>query len=187
VVTQSRPLNHDDLQLLREMRHERLELIDGELVVTPSPTPMHQRVSRRLSHLLGKFIIDTESGEFFAAPLDVYLAVDTVVQPDLIVLLNDRFRLVTERNIEGPPNLVMEIISPSTRHLDHRTKLDVYARFGVPEYWLVDPEHETISIFTDPQEGRYQREAAASTVAVSVTIPGLVVELKGLFDRGPGN
>ncbi len=90
MVARSKSLTYDDLQRLRETRDERLELIDGELIVTPSPSPMHQRVSSRLHRLLEQFIIDARIRRVFDAPLDVYLAVDTVLQPDLIVLLKDR-------------------------------------------------------------------------------------------------
>lgn len=185
MVTRSQPLTYADLERLRERRDERLELIDGELVVTPSPTPMHQRVSRRLHRLLEQFIIDANLGEFFGAPLDVHLASDTVVQPDLIVVLNDRSLLVTERNVEGPPSLVIEIISPSTRHIDRGVKRDVYARYGVPEYWLIDPEHESVTIFSDPNAGQYRSQSIPTSTVNSATIPALSVDLKRLFNRGP--
>lgn len=187
MVTRSQPLTYADLERIRESRDERLELIDGELVVTPSPSPMHQRVSRRLHRLLERCIIDAELGEFFGAPLDIQLSNDSVLQPDLIVLLYDRFQLVTERNVEGPPSLVMEIISPSTRHIDHGAKRDLYARYGVPEYWLIDPDQEHVTICSDPEAGYYRSQVSANITATSATIPTLSVDLRRLFNRGPDN
>src|SRR4051795_6172816 len=184
MVARPQQLTFDELEHMRETRNETLELIDGELFVTPSPTPMHQRVSRRLHQILEGSIIITGLGEFFAAPLDVRLAADTVVQPDLIVLLTDRSHLVTERNVEGPPSLVIEIISPTTRPIDLSLKRDLYARFGVPEYWLIDPEHESVTIFSEPKSGRDRDQATTTITAISATIPWLSVDLKRLFNRG---
>jgi Uma2 family endonuclease len=184
MVARPQLLTYGDLERMREMRNETLELIDGELFVTPSPTPLPQRVSRRLHHLLKRHIIDANVGAYFGAPLDVRLASDTVLQPDLIVLLNDRSHLVTERNVEGPPSLVIEIISPSTRRLDVSVKRDAYARFGVPEYWLIDPEHESVTIFAEPDAGRYRDQTTTNISAISATIPELSVDLKRLFNRG---
>jgi Uma2 family endonuclease len=185
MITRSRNLTYADLQRLRETRDERLELIDGAIVVTPSPSPMHQRVSRRLHRLQETIVIDAHLGEFFAAPLDVRLDDGTVLQPDLMVLLKDRSRFVTESNVDGPPSLVFEIISPSTRHTDHHTKRALYARYGVMEYWLIDPALENVVIFTEPQTGLYRSQVTATTIADSATIPGLSVDLKPLFNRGP--
>jgi Uma2 family endonuclease len=186
MAIRSRPLTYTDLQRVRETRDERLELIEGEIIVTPSPSPMHQRVSRRLHRLLEQAIIDTGLGEFFSAPLDIHLAPLTVLQPDLVVLLRDRANFVTQSNVVGPPSLVIEIVSPSTHHYDLVVKRDLYAHYGVPEYWLVDPEQSTVTIYTDPQDGRYRGEYATKDVAVSVTIPSLSAELAELFDPAPG-
>ena len=91
MAIQSQPLTYDDLERMGETRDERLELIEGELVVTPSPTTIHQRVIRRLHHLLEKAIIEAGVGEFFPAPYDVKLADGSIVQPDLVAVLTDRF------------------------------------------------------------------------------------------------
>jgi Uma2 family endonuclease len=185
MVTQSQPLTYADLQRIRETRDERLELIDGELFVTPSPTPLHQRVSRRLNDLLGRAIDEVGAGEHFYAPLDVRLADGTVVQPDLVAVSATRFGIITESAIEGVPDFMVEIVSPSHDRHDREVKRALYARHMVPEYWLVDPGSGTITIYTEPHEGQYQSVTITGETAHSVTIPGLSVDVAALFAPVP--
>ena len=110
MAIQSRSLTYDDLQQMRESRHERLELIDGELFVTPSPTPLHQLVSGRLEFLFRQRVLELGYGLVFDAPLDVHLARNTIVQPDLIIVLPDRRSIVTSARVEGAPSLAVEIL-----------------------------------------------------------------------------
>jgi Uma2 family endonuclease len=186
MAIQSRPLTYDDLQRMRETRDERLELIDGELFVTPSPSPMHQDISGNLYTLFRNVVFESGRGRAYYAPLDVRLDENTVVQPDLIIILSDRSPVLTSARVEGVPSLAVEIISPSTSAYDRVTKRDVYARSSVPEYWLVDPDAKTVTIFSDPQDGRYQTEQTVSDVAISATIPELSADLKALFAPVPG-
>jgi Uma2 family endonuclease len=186
MAIQSRPLTYDDLQRMRETRDERLELIDGELFVTPSPSPMHQDISGNLYTLFRNVVFESGRGRAYYAPLAVRLDENTVVQPDLIIILSDRSPVLTTARVEGVPSLAVEIISPSTSAYDRVTKRDVYARSSVPEYWLVDPDAKTVTIFSDPQDGRYQTEQTVSDVAISATIPELSADLKALFAPVPG-
>jgi Uma2 family endonuclease len=186
MAIQSRSFTYDDLQRARETRDEHLELIEGEIIVTPSPSPLHQLVVHRLAVLLDRAIVESGLGLVLESPLDVFLAARNVFQPDLIVLLRDRIQLVGSAMIESAPSLAVEVISPSTSAYDRVTKRDVYARFGVPEYWLVDPDAKTVAIFSDPQDGRYKAEQTVSDVAISATIPGLSADLKALFAPVPG-
>jgi len=181
MAIQSRSLTYVDLQRMRETRDERLELIDGELFVTPSPTPLHQFVSGRLEFLFRQRVLELGYGLVFDAPLDVRLAQDTIVQPDLIFVLPDRRPTVTAARVEGAPSLAVEILSPSTRAVDRTTKRDVYARYGVPEYWLVDMEARTVTVCSNLEQGRYSVERVTSDTAVSVIVPGLSVDLTHLF------
>ena len=136
--------------------NDRLELIEGELFVTPSPTPLHQDIAGSLYTLLRSVVFESGRGRVYFAPLDVRLAENTVVQPDLIVSPFGSRPVLTEARVEGAPSLAVEIISPSTSDYDRVAKRDLYARYGVPEYWLVDPDAETITVFGDPQDGRYR-------------------------------
>jgi len=177
----SQPLTFADLERIRETSDEQFELIEGALFVTPSPSPLHQMVSRRLSKLLDAAIPDSSIGEFFYAPLDVYFDDQTVLQPDLLVFLRDRIELVGEKNIQGPPTLAIEIVAPSTGGRDRGIKRDLYARYGVLEYWLVDPEARTVTIFGELSGGHYGREELSSDVSTSLIVPNLSANLTELF------
>jgi Uma2 family endonuclease len=185
MAIQSRSLTFEDLQRMRETRDERLELIDGELFVTPLPSPLHQDISGNLYTLFRSVVFESGRGRVYFAPLDVRLAENTIVQPDLVVILSDR-SVLTEARVEGAPSLAVEIISPSTSDYDRVTKRNLYAQYGVPEYWLVDPDAKTVTIFSDPRDGRYQTEQRVSDVAISATIPELSADLKALFAPVPG-
>jgi Uma2 family endonuclease len=185
MAIESRSLTFNDLQQLRETRDERLELIDGELFVTPSPTRLHQLVSKRLNRLMLQAIDDAGVGEFYYAPFDVKLADDSVVQPDLLAVISERRDRLQSARVEGAPDFAVEIMSPSTSRTDRRIKRDLYARYGVAEYWLVDPDAGSITIFSDPVGGHYRSEHIAREIAVSVVFPGLSVDLAELFSRVP--
>ncbi len=125
----------------------RYEILDGELAVTPAPVPRHQAVSRNLQRILDRHVTDHRLGQLFNAPIDVILADTTIVQPDLLFLDTDRERFITERAIEGPPALIVEILSPSSVRQDRVTKAALYARFGVPQYWVLDPVERTFEVY----------------------------------------
>ena len=115
--------------------------------MTPAPNLRHQKISGRLHLTLGHHVLANQLGEVYAAPTDVILAPTTVVQPGLIFIGNDRRGIVTERAIEGPPTLVIEILSPSTSRTDRITKTQLYAKHGVPHYWLLDPDQQTVEAY----------------------------------------
>jgi Uma2 family endonuclease len=125
----------------------RHEIIDGEHYVTPSPATRHQRISRNLLHLIQTYLDTHPIGELFAAPFDALLSDFDIVVPDLLYLSNERARFLTSKNLQGPPDLVIEILSPSTRSRDRQLKHDLYERVGVQEYWVVDPEQDRVEIF----------------------------------------
>jgi Uma2 family endonuclease len=131
----------------------RYEIHDGELSVTPSPGTRHQAVLMRLSAILHAHVTQRGLGAVYPAPTDVILSEPTVVQPDILYVAADRMRLVSARGIEGSPTLVIEIISPSTVQIDRHTKLQLYARHGVPHYWIVDPDQRSIEAYRLVPEG----------------------------------
>jgi Uma2 family endonuclease len=136
------------------------ELHDGELSMTPAPSPQHQRISANLHEILRQHVRARQLGEVFYAPIDCILSDITIVQPDLIYLDTARARLVSNRGIEGPPALVIEVLSPSTTEVDRSTKRQLYARHGVPSYWIVDPEARAIEAYV-LSAGGYQLAARA--------------------------
>ena len=139
-------LTYDDYRLLPDDRN-RYEILDGELSVTPAPGTKHQRISGRLYLILANHILTDQLGDIYAAPTDLILAPTTVAQPDLIFIGNDRRHIVTERAIEGPPTLLIEILSPTTSRTDRLTKAQLYAKHQVPHYWLVDPDQRTLEAY----------------------------------------
>jgi Uma2 family endonuclease len=148
MLPQSRPLTRDDLATMPDDGH-RYELIDGALVVTPAPSPRHQRASARLFLLLVAACPDDL--EVLYAPLDVVLADDTVVQPDLLVARRTDF---TDRELPVAPLLAVEILSPSTRLIDLNLKRARYEAAGTPAYWVLDPEQPALTAW-ELQDGAY--------------------------------
>lgn len=127
-------------------RH-RHEIIDGRHYVTPSPEIGHQRAGSRLVHQLMAQIDDVGLGETFSAPLDVHLGRGTVVQPDLVVVHRDNRAVLGTKKVTGVPDLLVEILSPSSGKRDRTLKRDRYERAGVREYWLVDREARVVQQF----------------------------------------
>ena len=158
---------------------KRYELIDGEVHVTPAPSPLHQRLVGRLFTLLGAYF--RPPAEVFFAPIDVILTTHDVVQPDVIVVTNPS--QVSARGIEGPPLLVIEVLSPTTTIYDRTTKSLRYATLDVPHYWIVDPATRRLEC--------YRREDAVYRLVVSygpddtfshVDFPGLAFPLSKLWE-----
>jgi len=141
-----RKLSVDELELL-PCDGKRYQIIDGELDVTPAPTPRHQRISRRLQRLLEDGLAAGGRGEVFDAPIDVVLDRYNVVEPDLVFVSADHAGIIGEKAIEGSPDVLVEILSPSTRRTDVLVKSELYARFGVPWYLIVDPEIDRVEVF----------------------------------------
>ncbi len=161
---------------------KRYQLLDGELVLAPSPTTRHQRISGRIYLALEQFITARELGQVFYAPYDVIFANEDVAQPDILFVSNTRSGIITEANIQGAPDLVVEILSPGTARYDRGYKLTLYGRHGVREYWLVDPEAETVEVLTEGDAGltlvaTYRRGQELS----SPLLEGLAVQLEGIF------
>jgi Uma2 family endonuclease len=125
---------------------KRYEILDGVLFVTAAPGRRHQRVVLTLASALDAQVRADNSGEIDIAPFDVVLSEPNLVQPDIIFVGMDRLLSFSNRGFEGPPTLVVEVLSPSTARVDRNTKLQIYARHGVPYYWIVDPEARAIDV-----------------------------------------
>ena len=127
---------------------KRREAIDGELYVTPAPSLRHQRISMRLTLLLHGLLVEPGHGELFFAPTGVeFPATEEGVQPDLLFVSNERRGILGDPWIQGPPDLVIEILSPTTARRDRGVKRKLYERQGVSEYWIVDPEAEAVEVW----------------------------------------
>lgn len=163
---------------------KRYELHEGDISVTPAPSPEHQRVSRRLFTALNQHVEARSLGEVFYAPVDCILSETTVVQPDVVYLRAERATAISRRGIEGPPTLMVEIVSPSTAQIDRSVKLQLYARHRVPYYWIVDPDRRTIEAFE--LAGEVYRLAArleGTQPAVLPPFPDLAVDPAGIWPR----
>jgi Uma2 family endonuclease len=176
-------LTYDDYVLLPEDGH-RHEIIDGEHYVTPAPSLRHQAISRRLMLRLGQFIEDHQLGEIYAAPAEVVLSRHDVLQPDLLFVSQERAHILTEPNVQGAPDLIIEILSGSTRRTDQGIKRERYERHGVREYWLADPARDTVTVFR-LEDGEFRQAAELSARAEDVLttplLPGLEIRLKEIF------
>ncbi len=132
---------------LPESGSTRHEVIDDELYVTPSPSVRHQRLVKRLVVALSRFVDEHEFGEVFVSPLDVLFGEGDYMEPDVLFVRTERAEIVTERGIEGAPDLTVEVLSPSTAERDRGVKLERFRHFGVPEYWIVDPDEQTVEVW----------------------------------------
>lgn len=161
---------------------KRYELIEGELLMTPSPIPKHQRILRKLEFILEKFVSENNLGEIFFAPCDVYLDDENVIQPDIMFISKERLNIIGEKNIQGAPCLTIEIISESSAYMDMVQKKLLYAKFGVKEYWIVIPEEESIEIYLlkDNIYELYKTYRKNDTLETA-SLKGLKIELKKIF------
>ncbi len=130
---------------LPDDRH-RYEIVDGVLYMTPAPSSWHQEAVSRFNYYLLTHVTFAGAGKAFIAPFDVELAPNNVVQPDALVILQEHLDRVTDSRVVGSPDLVVEVASPSTAIYDRREKCTMYARAGVPEYWVADPATRTIEV-----------------------------------------
>ena len=162
---------------------KRYELVRGEVHVTPAPATRHQAIVQNLSGNLWPFVIKNQLGEVWTAPLDVRLSRETALQPDLVFISNARAGIIQENWIAGAPDLVVEVLSPSTAAYDRATKLPIYAEAGVPEVWLIDSQAKTVEVLK-LQGKKYFVEAthAGDQVLASNLFPGWQLPLNDLFD-----
>jgi Uma2 family endonuclease len=175
-----RKLGYEDYARLPSGDGKRYEVLDGELYVTPAPSPLHQRLSKRLQRQLEDYFEARGLGEVFNAPIDLILARHDIVEPDLVIVAEPA--QISQRAIEGVPLLVAEVLSPSTRAQDRGIKMRRYGDLGIPHYWIVDPDAETIECWG--LEGRvYRRVAEASVPGVlrHPDWPGLSIDLAALW------
>jgi Uma2 family endonuclease len=131
----------------------RYEIHEGELSVVPAPSPEHQIISGNLFLLLSSHVKARGIGRVLYAPLDVILSDTSIVQPDIVYLDPARLGSLSRRGVEGPPTLAVEILSPTTTLIDRSTKHQLYARHGVPFFWLVDPEGRSVDAFVLGPQG----------------------------------
>ncbi len=160
----------------------RYEVIDGVLYLMPGPSSVHQSVLSWFVYYLMTHVQVRGLGRVFAAPLDLLLPDARPAQPDIMVVLAPKLHLITERGIEGPPDLVVEIASPGTRTHDRGAKLLAYARAGVPEYWLAEPSDQTVEVLA-LEAGAYRSLGVFTGAATlpSRVLPAFPVRVEQFF------
>lgn len=178
-----RKLTYDDYLFFPE-DGQRHEILDGEHYVSPSPLIQHQRISGRIYRPLSSWVEERQLGEVLYAPVDVVLSAHDVVQPDLFYVSKQRARILTEKNVQGAPDLVIEILSPRTRRTDEGIKLERYERLGVDEYWMLNPDLATAKIYR--RDGNRfvlaaELSAAAGDVLATPLLPGFEIPLAEIF------
>jgi Uma2 family endonuclease len=164
------------------------QVIEGELVMSPSPKTSHQQILGSLYLILSRHLQEKPVGLVLLAPLDVFLGDVNVYQPDLIYVSNERRSFVTDRGIEGPPDLVVEILSPATARYDRGFKRKVYARTGVQELWLIDPETKLIQVYRLTEDAETPvATLGANAILETALLPGLRVDTAAVFRSSLGS
>ncbi len=161
---------------------KRYELIEGDLIITPSPNTDHQRISRRLEMKMSLYAEAQGLGEVFHAPFDVVLDRENVVQPDILFIAKERSSIIGESNVQGAPDVIVEILSESAAYRDAVQKKMLYARHGVKEYWMVAPKERFIEVYF-LKDGQYVlvKTHRQDDTLESLVIPGLRLALKEIF------
>ena len=179
VVDRKTKLTYEDYLQFPENRR-RHEIINGDHYVTAAPFVRHQRVSKNLMVQLHRHFDQTGLGEVLHAPVAVVLSPSDVVEPDLVVVLGEHASLIGHEGVEGAPDLVVEILSPSTASRDRGLKLDLYQKSGVSEYWIVDPERRVVQqyVLTDGVFRSAGEHAARITVACTGRLDGAPLEIE---------
>jgi Uma2 family endonuclease len=175
-------LTYDDLESIPEERPgDRHEIIDGELVVTPSPIPVHQIISANIEYALARLVRESGLGIVLHAPIDIRFTPENVLIPDIIFIAQDRLHIIGPKTIDAAPDLVVEILSPGTRRRDLEIKRALYARFGVQEYWIVDPDARTLSVLALASDKFEPVPGGEGGAIASRVLPGLTLALKDVF------
>ena len=179
-IPEDRPLTVEDFMSLPMDDGHLYELLQGELILAPSPELNHQRIARRLVVRIDPIVERTAFGELFFAPTAVVLSRNDVVEPDLFVIRSDQQSLATRHTFNGAPPIVFEVLSPSNRKVDLQRKALLYANAGVEEYWMVDPEMRRILI-QRLIDGKVDTEIYTSGSVRSTILPGFTIGIDELF------
>ncbi len=146
---------YEDWLSIPEDRSRLYEIVDGELFVSPPPQFRHQQVANNISHILTNLVLEHELGEVVQSPIGVRLEADTVTEPDVLFIATDRLHIIDRKGVVvGPPDLVVEVLSPSNREYDRVLKRKRYLAGGVPELWIVDTDESTVEVWRPDEPAR---------------------------------
>ena len=165
----------------------RYEIMDGELLVSPAPRMLHQRIVTQPARFLGNHIEEHGLGEVWVAPTSVILDPWTALEPDIVYVSIERSHIVSERGIEGVPDLVIEVLSPSTADRDRTIKFHRYEQAGIPNYWIVDTEGQHLTQYGLGESGYNVLNTIRINEGVETALlPGFSVPIQALFQQ-PGS
>jgi len=173
---------YEDYKSLPESFTKRYELLNGDIVMVPAPTTIHQFIAANLEFILQNFVRAHDLGFVLFSPIDVVFGQGNdreVVQPDLLYVSHPRRAIITEEEIQGAPDLIAEILSPGTETRDRGYKKHLYGRYGVQEYWIVDPVLRTVEVYTGEQFDC--RQLSGDQALTSSLFPGLEIPLNEVF------
>jgi len=159
------------------------EIIGGKLFMTPAPTPKHQKISRNIEILMWDYVRKNKLGEVYYAPIDVTFDELNTVQPDLLYISRERSHIIKEKGIFGAPDLIVEILSPHSINTDVKRKKQIYERFAVKEYWIVDTDEKKVEIYI-MQGGKYELKGIylGQDIIESWQIEDLKISLEEIFE-----
>jgi len=171
---------HDYLNLPEDGK--RYEVINGELVMVEAPNTIHQNIIIKIIYEIEDFLRQQKIGKIFCSPTDIKFNDTNVVQPDILFISKERLNIITENNINGAPNLIMEILSPGTAYYDLIGKKELYEQFGVKEYWIVDPRKQRVDVYQNvKQQFELDQRIELEGIVTSVVIKGFEINYENIF------
>jgi Uma2 family endonuclease len=181
-VTEKRPrVTYAELVAQLPETNQPCELWDGELIMSPAPSFYHQEIVFRFHRSLHDWVVDRRLGKVVGAPIDMVLSPHRTTQPDVAFVAQERLKII-QRAIMGPADLVAEVVSLEGRHRDRIEKRDLYEQHGVTEYWIIDPEPETVEVLCLEGAGyRILMRCRRGEKATSKLLPGFEVTVDELF------
>ena len=158
------------------------ELLNGHIVKKQAPSPKHQKAVVKITTLIENFITERDLGDCYTSPIDVFFDKYNNTQPDILFIKKERLFIVTKDGIQGQPDLIVEVLSPSTYRTDRTTKMKTYCEFGVSEYWIVDPNNKAIEVYSLENNAYVVTSIAVETgEVVSKVLEEFKVDIEKIF------
>lgn len=177
-------MTYEEFMALPEEEGKRYELIEGELIVNPAPNLRHQAIIGNFYYAFRQYFDQHPGGKVYVAAVDVVLSIENVLEPDVIVVLADRASRLQGMNVKGAPNIAIEVLSPGSRRKDEVTKRRLYEKYGVEEYWIADPDTETVRLYrrsADVFDRPIEINTEAGGAITTPLLPEFAFDVKAAF------
>ena len=180
-ITDRKKITYADYLKIED--NNRYEIFNGELLMVPAPSTDHQEISRNIGFLIWNFVKQKGIGKVFNAPVDVVFDDDEVFQPDIIFIKSENQSIIGKNAIQGVPDLIVEIVSPSSTFYDTIEKKDIYRKYGVKEYWIIFPDEKVIEVLS-LEKGEYLEfcKSKKEGIVKSKILEGLEINSKDVFE-----